>query len=158
METNKVIIALFGITDTGKTTTLNGLINYLRSGYEVRFLDEESKEDNIAIFKIKGIYVGIATGGDDGEGVNKNIHSLINEHCSIIVTATRTKGDTTNIVSELAKVDSYSINWLEKSKRYKHDQIHINNELAEYQDNKYNATDMNILLTTIFYYINNRIS
>lgn len=100
----KVVIALYGPGQKGKTTTLNLLIELLggirRKGDQRVRLNYEGKD------------IAIATYGDDEWQLNENIKFFDEKSCDIYITATRTKGDTKKVLKKYAKTD---IIWIGKN-------------------------------------------
>ena len=85
-EENKVIIALYGDQNTGKSTTLRRLISML-GGKENEDAPVIIEDYTIEDHKPKTIVV--APGGDDGEVVRKNVDFFKKEEADILVIATR---------------------------------------------------------------------
>lgn len=100
----KEVIALYGPGRKGKTTTLNLLIELLggirRKGDQRVRLNYEGKD------------IAIATYGDDEWQLNENIKFFDEKSCDIYITATRTKGDTKEVLKKYAKTD---IIWIGKN-------------------------------------------
>ena len=84
----KVIIALYGDQNTGKSTTLKRLIRML-GGKENEDAPVIIKDYSVKDHKSKTIVV--APGGDDGEVVRKNVDFFKKEEADILVTATRAR-------------------------------------------------------------------
>lgn len=119
----KQIIALFGSSGRGKTTTLKKVIHELKNNLDFSFqgyVDEfnGTHPDVIALFiyKPSSVVIGISTAGDVRSIIRKRIgNNLIEEHkCDIIFTASRTKGKTCDELNLLAEKYKYSLNWIEK--------------------------------------------
>jgi hypothetical protein len=81
------VIALFGIKDTGKTTTLNLLNNLINPDNPIT-----DGKDHRRTFTYKGKTISITTPGDNETEIKKNIQYAQDENCDILVTASRTKG------------------------------------------------------------------
>lgn len=81
------VIALFGIKDTGKTTTLNLLNNLINPDNPIT-----DGKDHRRTFTYKGKTISITTPGDNETEVKNNIDYAQDENCDILVTASRTKG------------------------------------------------------------------
>ena len=117
------IIALFGSSGQGKTTTLTKVIQKLKNNSDFSFqkyVDEfnGTHRDVIALFiyKPRKVMIGISTAGDTRSIIRERVgNSLIEEHkCDIIFTASRTKGETCDELKLLAQKHKYSLNWIEK--------------------------------------------
>ncbi|MBF1364279.1 MAG: hypothetical protein HXN07_05370 [Porphyromonadaceae bacterium] len=100
----KKIIALYGSGGKGKTKTLNLLIKLL-SGLE-------RHGDGQVLISHRDKDVAITTGGDTKEVVEENIDFFVKQAADILVTATRTKGDTKKVLKQYAKTD---IIWIGKN-------------------------------------------
>lgn len=81
------VIALFGIKDTGKTTTLNLLNNLINPDNPIT-----DGKDHRRTFTYKGKTISITTPGDNETEVKKNIQYIQDKNCDILVTASRTRG------------------------------------------------------------------
>lgn len=111
------LIALYGIANSGKSTLLKEVIKHFKPNLEA------NKDDMEIIFEYKGYKIGIATGGDYQEYLEKNLRNFVNEKCDFLITACRTKGQTHtaiyNICDEFSiKNDNggYDIEWILKSR------------------------------------------
>lgn len=108
------IIIYYGAADNGKTTTLNLVIESIRSniaGFQELTdspddLDspEHKEQDQHAIFKHKetGKVIGIWTAGDD-EDLKNNLHFLEKSHVQIAIMASRTKGQTYETIDQFTQ-------------------------------------------------------
>lgn len=81
------VIALFGIKDTGKTTTLNLLYNLINPDNPIT-----DGKDHRRTFTYKGKTISITTPGDNETEIKNNIDYAQDENCDILVTASRTRG------------------------------------------------------------------
>ena len=109
----KKIIALYGCADTGKTHTLNHLIGLLDKTQEV-YGDNLAKDREKSI-RYRNKKIAIRTWGDNGEQLKKNIEFFEKENCDILVTATRTRGETTEILNDYATKIDTKIKWIKKN-------------------------------------------
>ncbi len=109
------IIALWGASNTGKSTTLNLLIDELvaNNGWIKEEDDKYSPDRQVAIVFDNQI-IGISTGGDYGETTKYACEFFDKHNCSIVITATRTKGETTSVLTEYASQDNLQITWVKK--------------------------------------------
>jgi len=105
-------ICLFGIGNSGKTTTLRLLANKLHSSSDTKDFDGNipEKGDFKVCFKYKGIKVGIASGGDTAEVVKNNIEFFLSKKCKILIIAARSKGDSHTIIYDYC--DEHELLWL----------------------------------------------
>lgn len=104
----KTIIALYRRANTGKSTTLNYLIGLLK-GQEVDFKDKRE----IVYYGSKKI--AVTTLGDNADEIEENIKFFEKEDCDILVTATRSKGDTKNIIDKYHKEINAELKRIEKN-------------------------------------------
>ena len=124
----KYILGVFGVARRGKSETLLLLIDNFRNNKlysEIYFSASSGSEgDRIAIYGKNGFRIGITTIGDYPTEVEKEVTKLVENQCDIIITATRTKGGTTEVVNSIAKQYNYEKIWFEKNRsvnRWCHD-------------------------------------
>jgi len=92
----KQILIIKGVSNTGKTTKINEIANWIITTYGVPNtigldpLDLEKNTFGILIFK--NLKIGINSAGDDLASVKKI--ERIQEECDIIICCCRTKGET----------------------------------------------------------------
>lgn len=114
----KILIVLEGVSNSGKTTTLNKLIKLLENKNKIRLIDKEKKDDNILsnenMNDIRCIFeytlsnntvltIGIATGGDTEKIVSDNIEYFNKNNCDIMINATKSKGKTVDYIHKFIK-------------------------------------------------------
>ena len=103
----KKIIGLYGRQNSGKTTTLNLLIE---------LLEREGQEDNpVTIDDYRGKTIGTTPGGDDEDVIKNNLEAFGKAEGDILVTATRTKGQTASYLSNYFPKNSVKITWIKKN-------------------------------------------
>ena len=103
----KKIIALSGKAESGKTTTLNILINLLSI---VSDSFEISREyDSMATFTFNDTIISVCTPGDTGDILQENIDYFEEQKCDVCVSAIRTKGAGWNLYKEFAKKNNLEI-------------------------------------------------
>lgn len=103
----KKIIGLYGRENSGKTTTLNLLIE---------LLGREGQEDNpVSIDDYRGKTIVITPGGDDEEVIRKNLEAFKKAGGDILVIASRTQGQTTIPLSDYIGGNSEDITWIKKN-------------------------------------------
>ena len=90
------VIALFRKGGTGKTTTLNLLINPDTPATNLG-------EDGKYTFTYKGKIISITTPGDGKGHIKDNIDYARKANCDILVTASRTRGDGRELLREQFK-------------------------------------------------------
>ena len=81
------VIALYGVANTGKTTTLNLLYNLINPDTPIT-----DGKDHRRSFTYKGKTIFIATPGDNKAEIDENIKRARKANCDILVTASRTRG------------------------------------------------------------------
>ena len=109
----KKIIALYRRSETGKTSTLNLLIELLDKNKKIE--KERFKEDRRVSISYGSKKIAVTTWGDNGFELKENIKFFEEENCDILVTATRTRGETTEILTDYAKEIDTEIIWIEKN-------------------------------------------
>lgn len=95
----KKIIAVGGVANAGKTTTLKLVKEelLLRPGAVV-VKDFVNKSDIKIIIRIGGLLIGIESNGDPTSRVREEeLKSFIEAGCDVIICATRTSGNTYNV-------------------------------------------------------------
>lgn len=112
------LIALYGSANSGKSALLKEVIKHFKSDLEIN-----TAIDIQEIFEYKNCRIGIVTGGDDQDYIEKHLRDFANKKCNFLVTACRTKGQTHtaiyNICDEFGiKNDNgdYDIEWILKSR------------------------------------------
>lgn len=107
----KKIIALQGRAQCGKTSTLNLLIDLLAVATgKHNSMPLPHKGDRREIFVIKGVTVGIATGGDTEDIVQKNCSFFTENNCDVVFSAIRTRGGTCRALETFAKQYGLTVN------------------------------------------------
>lgn len=85
------IIALYGKSKIGKSTTLNILIDLLRIVADSYKINKDY--EGYATFDFAGKKISICTPGDNEEIIESNIAYFNKQKCDIAISATRTKGE-----------------------------------------------------------------
>jgi hypothetical protein len=106
----KRVIALFASANSGKTNTLKLVHQSLKKMAE-RILPEYSEQgaDLRDIFIINNIKVGLETQGDPGSRLKDSLKIFKREECKLIICATRSRGQTMDLVNKLRPI--YEISW-----------------------------------------------
>lgn len=99
----KRIIAVYGHAQCGKTTTLNYVRELLRANGTSLSTNPPYKGDQPETFKFKDHTICICPGGDNGDIINSNFEYAIAKNADIIITASRTKGQSVNNIIKYAK-------------------------------------------------------
>jgi len=118
----KTVIALRGIGNTGKSSTLRKVYELLIRRYALQThhvnLTVEgalNKSNTNVIVSINGVKVGIMSLGDVPGILARNLRECEFKGCAIIVCASRTAGSFETLVNDL-KRSSYEIEWVDKRK------------------------------------------
>ncbi|MCD8290801.1 MAG: hypothetical protein LUC91_04790 [Prevotella sp.] len=106
---NKVIIALCGAANRGKTITLLKLIDLLKGNQT-----SEKRGDRREVCEYKGKRIVVTTPGDSGDVMSDNIQFMRENAWDLAVTATRTRGATQDLLIEYAKQVDAEIRWIYK--------------------------------------------
>lgn len=105
------IIALFGAGDTGKTTTLNNLIDFLNnnhSGFSLIHKNPIRRTENQVTFRhSSGCIVCVTTIGDNEHEINKNLDYASQNNADILITASRTSGAGVDKLYEIALSNNF---------------------------------------------------
>lgn len=109
----KLIIALCGVANTGKTHTLNMLIRLLKPQIES---PGKLCEDRQTCIVYNGYQIAITTSGDDRIEVERNIQFCKDKGCNILITATRTKGGSIESLDKFSEETSCDIRKIQKNK------------------------------------------
>jgi hypothetical protein len=108
----KLIIALKGKANVGKSHTIKLVSDFLLSNYKnLKIVSKiPSNIDISIIIDISGIKIGIESQGDPGGRLSESLIQFLEMNCDIIICATRTRGQTVNAVNKLNS--SHNIIWL----------------------------------------------
>lgn len=109
----KKIIALYRRAETGKTSTLNLLIELLDKNEKAE--ENRLTEDRRVSISYGSKKIAVTTWGDNEVELKENIKYFEKKDCDILVTATRTRGETTEILNDYAKEINTEIIWIEKN-------------------------------------------
>jgi Cdc6-like AAA superfamily ATPase len=109
----KTVIAIYGTANTGKSATLKKVYEILRAKHPNAPITHEIIQHDVrTIIKINGHSIGIESQGDPGGRIFTSISLFAREECDIIVCATRTRGQTVEVVENLKP--KYDIKWIPK--------------------------------------------
>jgi hypothetical protein len=129
----KTVIALYGPANTGKSSTVKKVYELLKAKYPNAPVTHEIIHHDVrAIIKINGHSIGIESQGDPGSRIFTSISLFVQEECDIIVCATRTRGQTVEVIENLKP--QYCVNWVQK--------LREPNEAQHEQINKALASDI----------------
>ena len=118
----RTIFALFGIGDSGKTTTISLVYNHFRQqgakviygGDPTRHRQKGAREIKGAVLEIDGVLVGFASPGDRPDILLPLLEALIERGCIIILCATHTRGGTVEVVREFGR-QGWKVEWVAKA-------------------------------------------
>ncbi|MBN2589865.1 MAG: hypothetical protein JXA96_08375 [Sedimentisphaerales bacterium] len=109
----KKVIALWGCSNVGKSSTIKQVCELLLAKYP-----KTKKEHGIfrvdirVVLIINGVKVGIESQGDPGSRLSESLSLFAKMGCKVIVCATRTKGQTVDAVNKLKP--NYEVIWREQ--------------------------------------------
>ncbi|RYE89641.1 MAG: hypothetical protein EOO37_04635 [Cytophagaceae bacterium] len=114
----KTIVAIWGASDKGKTSTIREFVNTLLAAYPAYKplfpipAAVSATGDFRLIIEINGKIIGIESKGDPNTGLRARLEDLaVNHHCDIILCSTRTKGDTIDAVDGLSYHKHFQTIW-----------------------------------------------
>ncbi len=118
----RTIFALFGIGDSGTTTTISLVYHHFRQqgatviygGDYARRRQQGATEIKGAVLEIDGVLVGFASPGDRPDILLPLLEALIERGCIIIVCATHTRGGTVDVVEDFER-QGWNVEWIEKA-------------------------------------------
>ncbi len=106
----KIIIVIKGVSNQGKTTSINTLFSKLKEIGNVEEKHTDAKEV-ISIINYNKRKIGLCSIGDPKSSQEEWLKNLISKKCDIIITASRTRGSTTNLIYNLSESFGYDIIW-----------------------------------------------
>jgi hypothetical protein len=118
----KKVIALKGLANTGKSSTLKNVYELLVREYVLQPQRVNVKIEGVlndvnigVIVSVNGVRIGITSEGDNAEILESKLRGLEYKGCAIIVCASRTRAWFERIVNDL-RHSSYEVDWVEKEK------------------------------------------
>lgn len=103
MFMKKTIICLSGPANSGKTTSVRKLYEFLGG------TDKTHAPEVVDSVKYKGFTIGCMSIGDPNSSQEENLDKLLKEGCDIVVTACRSYGGTVEVMESLAKDYEYRV-------------------------------------------------
>ena len=126
----KEVVGLWGKGNVGKSQTIKKAYDLLKSRHKT--VKEEYKilgADVRVVLTINGTKIGIESQGDPGSRLEESLLVFVKIKCTIIVCATRTRGQTVKAVENLQP--DYEVLWLEQEVRSSvSEQVASNNAMA----------------------------
>lgn len=110
------IIALQGVSNTGKTTTLKLLSSLIQAKYPKAIetvLRDNTLDILVLIEPVHGLKIGIESRGDSGAVLSPGLKRLKAHGCDVIFCACRTRGSTIEAIENLCP--PYSSTYMPKS-------------------------------------------
>lgn len=105
----KLIIAVRGPHDNGKSSVIKETINLLGKKYAIT--TNIGGYDRNVNLNINNVLIGIESQGDPGSRMQTSLKNFIKQGCDIILIACRTKGDTVKAIIQAHKKNNYEIVW-----------------------------------------------
>ena len=110
----KIVIALRGRGNLGKSSSIKEAYNLLKQGFLINSITHEILGADIrAVLTIGNIKIGIESQGDPSSRLPASLKLFRELGCKIIICATRTKGATVDAVEAL-KHAAYEVTFLDK--------------------------------------------
>lgn len=128
----KTLLAIYGTSDIGKTTSIKNFYLKFISKYSSQVINNNSlcDDDSNEMYRIielqNGVKIGVCSFGDDGTSYDI-LDDFAKQDCKVIVCASRTKGasvDSINIFIDESKKEiqeiknnmtKYNVKWIHKS-------------------------------------------
>jgi hypothetical protein len=112
----KAIIAVRGVSNVGKTTTICMVFETLRVKFSCLAPGgRASKEVRGAVLRVDAVEVGFVSVGDRDYILEELLVPLIDRGCPVLVCATHTsRSKTVQVVERLAADHGYEIVWIDK--------------------------------------------
>ena len=127
---NKQLYVLRGRASSGKSSIIGHVYKSLKLNRQVKQLVYKTvRNDFLGILVIKGRKIGFASEGDKGIWLEEHINYLEKQGCEIIITASRTSGETVHFLETL--LPNHNIEWLEQKFYYSSSPHICNDEVVE---------------------------
>lgn len=113
------IIGLSNVGNSGKTTTLNLVIDKLQEpeyGYKLVPEKKPNTKDKRVLLQSKKLKICITTFGDDAAETKKNIDFFKKHKPDIAISAARSWGNTRDLLNGYAESQGTKVIWLEKQR------------------------------------------
>ncbi len=110
----KTIMVVKGSENQGKTESITTMFSALeKKGHKAQeYTETQGTKETVGTITYHTAKIGFCSIGDPNSSQKDNLEKLIfEENCDIIITASRTRGKTTDIISNLANVNNYNIIW-----------------------------------------------
>ena len=114
----KRIIALYGHAECGKSATINFLREMILRGGVIISSNPHYEGEKRETFLYKEQVICLCPGGDDLATVQGNFAYVASKNADIIITASRTRGETIKEVIRQAHKYDIDVEWFRKSYEY----------------------------------------
>lgn len=135
----KKIIALYAPSNSGKTSTLQKVISHFKSNEKIGI-------DQRIVVEIQNIKIAITTFGDNADEIEQNFVFTQQNHCEIMLTASRTKGSSVTMLHKIEKEVSLEIDWIKKAI--------LSNKLNNEEFDELNALEAKCLVNYLYQNVN----
>jgi len=116
----KQVIALYGSSSKGKSTTLKKLAQLIKEQYGADAQVKELPKHNLGadfqlLITIRGTFlIGLESQGDPGGRLHRSLDLFVKANCDLIFCATRTRGSTCDHVTAL-EPQGYAVEWVKQT-------------------------------------------
>lgn len=113
------VIGLYNVRNSGKTTTLDLVIDKLQEpeyGYKLVPEKKPNTKDKRVLLQYKKLKICITTFGDNRTETEKNIKFFEDHQPDIAISAARTKGETRDLLDKYAELLGTEVIWLKKQR------------------------------------------
>ena len=103
------VIVLADASNRGKSSSIKGVAKVFVNKPTCRVVDRtpiSTIDENMIIKTEQGDLIAFCSGGDDFETVGSNIKYAQENNCNILVSASRSKGRTFNIISDFMQLNA----------------------------------------------------
>ena len=123
-------ICLFGVSNSGKTTSLLLLAEVIcNTKGSLIFYGEypSNKADILVGFEFDGLKVGIGSAGDAPNQVEYNLDKLLDAGCDVIVIAARSRGNSHQVIFNKCK--NHELIWLQQRRIWREENTSAGGDL-----------------------------
>lgn len=133
-RTQRIAMVQRGPANAGKTSTIRLFHELLLKAFPGATESGRTtgRRDYRAVVTIGSVRIGIETLGDPSNRRQaESLRLFVEQGCAVIVTASRTRGDTVGVVGELED-DGYQVHWRERSREAESDRARANRREADW--------------------------
>lgn len=109
----KTLIAIWGDAGQGKSSSIREIANRIPAlfpGASITYLIDNRVDIKVIVIWGK-IKIGIESQGDPNSRLPQSLSEFVAQGCDIIICATRTRGNTVNVVNDMNANHGYDIIW-----------------------------------------------